>query len=71
MTDTISGILIILIGLFSMFGAVLNWRIVNRPGKLLNLLLGDTTARIVYGAVGFLLIVLGIGRLAGINWLGQ
>jgi hypothetical protein len=71
MSDTVSGILIILIGLLAIIGAALNWRIVTHPRKLLNLLLGDTIAKTIYIAVGFILLVLGIGRVLGLGWLGK
>ncbi len=71
MTDTISGFVFILIGLLAIIGAALNWRIVTRSGKLLNLLIGDTVARTIYVVAGFLLLVLGVGRIIGFSWLGR
>ena len=71
MTDTVIGIIIILIGLLAIIGAALNWRLVTRSGKLLNLLLGDTIARTIYIAAGFVLLVLGVGKLIGMNWIGK
>ena len=70
MTDTTSGIIIILSGLLALIGSVLNWRIVSHPGKLFNRLFGDTVARIIYGVVGIFLIVMGIGLLIGTHWFG-
>lgn len=52
-----------------MVGAALNWGIVSRPGKLLNRIFGDTTARIIYFVSGVFLFVIGVGRLIGANWL--
>ena len=62
-SDTFAGIVVIASGGLALVGAALNWRIVSHSGKLLNRLLGDTVARAVYGAVGVVLITLGIGRL--------
>jgi hypothetical protein len=70
MSEKIAGILVILVGLLAFFGATLNWRIVSHSGKLLNRLFGDTVARVVYGAIGILLIVMGIGLLIGAHWFG-
>ena len=67
MTDTMSGIILILIGLLVAIGAALNWRIVTRSGKLLNLLLGDTIARTIYIVIGILIAVLGFAMIIGIN----
>jgi hypothetical protein len=66
----ITGLLFMVIGPLIMAGSLLNWRIVSHPGKLLNLLLGDTLARIIYFVVGIALFILGIGRLIGTNWFG-
>ena len=63
MSSVTLGIVLIVIGLVAILGAALNWRIVNRPGKLFNRLLGDTAARAIYAAVGVVLIVLGAMRL--------
>jgi uncharacterized membrane protein YuzA (DUF378 family) len=71
MTETVSGILIILIGLLTVIGSALNWRVVTRPGKLLNLLLGDMVARTIYIVIGILLLVLGVGRVFGLPWIVQ
>ena len=71
MTDTIEGIIFILIGLLAIIGTALNWRLVTRPSKLLNLALGDTIARTIYIAAGFVLLVLGVGRIIGMDWLGK
>lgn len=62
-SDTFAGIVVIASGGLALVGVALNWRIVSHSGKLLNRLLGDTVARAVYGAVGVVLITLGIGRL--------
>jgi hypothetical protein len=69
MSNTISGIIIILVGLLAMIGSALNWRLVTHPRKILNIVLGDTIARTIYIVVGVLLVVLGVGIMLGINWL--
>ncbi len=71
MSATVSGIVLVLAGLLAIIGAVLNWSIIMRPGKLFNRLVGETVARPIYIAVGFVLIVLGILRFAGISLFGR
>ncbi|MBI5296248.1 MAG: hypothetical protein HY869_12305 [Chloroflexi bacterium] len=71
MTETVSGILIILLGLLTMIGSVLNWGLVTRPGKLLNILLGDMVARTIYFVIGILLLVLGVDMAFGLHWIVQ
>jgi uncharacterized membrane protein YidH (DUF202 family) len=63
MSDMVTGFVMIAIGIVAVIGAALNWRIVSRSGKLLNLLLGDSVARAVYAAVGLVLVALGVVRL--------
>ena len=65
---TITGFIFIGIGILIMVGAALNWGIVSRPGKLLNRLLGETAARIIYFVAGIFLFVVGVGRLIGAKW---
>ena len=50
-----------------MLGSALNWRIISRSGKLLNMLLGDTVARVVYFTVGIGFVFLGLNRLTGLD----
>ena len=64
MTDTTVGIILIMIGVLTMLGAALNWRIVSHSGKLLNMLLGDSAARTIAFIVGALVFIVGIGRTA-------
>jgi hypothetical protein len=64
----ITGYLFVGIGILIMIGAALNWGIVSRPGKLLNRILGDTVARVIYFVAGIFLFVVGVGRLIGANW---
>ena len=66
MNETSVGFLMIAIGIVTIIGAALNWRIVSHSGKLLNRLLGNTIARAIYGAVGLVLIALGVMRLFAI-----
>jgi hypothetical protein len=65
---TILGLIFIAIGVLTMVGAALNWRIVSHSGKLLNRILGDNVARVIYFAAGIFLLVVGVGRLIGANW---
>ena len=62
------GFILILFGVLAMLGAALNWRIVTRTGKLLNMIFGDTVARIVYFAVGIFMFIRGVEILIGANW---
>lgn len=68
MDSSITGYLMILLGILVMLGAALNWRIVSRSGKLLNMLLGDNVARIVYFVVGIIFVLIGLNRLTGLDW---
>lgn len=56
------------IGVLAMLGSALNWGIVSRSGKLLNMLVGDTIARVIYFVLGIVLFVLGLNQLTGANW---
>lgn len=67
MNDTVVGFLLIAIGVLAIIGAALDWRIVSHSGKLLNRLLGDTIARVIYAAVGLVLVVLGLMRLLSLQ----
>ena len=71
MNNTVTGIILVLAGLVTMIGAALNWGIVMRPNKLFNRIAGESVARPVYIAIGFVLIVLGILRFAGIGLFGR
>jgi len=68
MNSTGSGIILIVFGLPAMIGATLNWRFISRSRKLVNLLFGETIARIIYFVAGVLLFIVGIERLIGANW---
>ena len=52
-----------------MLGAAMNWSIVSRSGKLINRLLGETVARVIYFGVGVLVFVKGIELAIGAHWL--
>ena len=69
MNSTVSGAILIVIGLLAIIGAALNWRFISRSRKLINLVFGETVARIIYFVAGVLLFSVGIGRLIGVNWL--
>jgi len=71
MNSTVSGVVLILLGLLTMLGAALNWWIIMRPSRLFNRLIGEKVARPIYIAIGFVLLVIGIGRLVGISWLNR
>ena len=69
MTPATSGIVLIVIGAIAMLGAVFNWWIITRSRRLLNMLLGDKAARVIYFVIGALLFIRGIGQLLGKNWI--
>ena len=65
---TVTGSIFIAMGVITMLGSTLNWRIVSRPGKLFNLIFGDAAARVIYFIAGIFLFVVGIGKLIGAIW---
>ena len=65
---TITGLIFLAMGILIMIGAALDWGIVSRPGKLLNRIVGDTVARVIYFVAGIFLFAVGVGRLLGTNW---
>jgi len=67
MNTTITGFALIGVGALTMICAALNWRIVSRPGKLLNRVLGDSMARLLYFIGGGFVFLMGIGKLIGMN----
>jgi len=69
MTSTIVGLIMTASGVFAMMGAALNWRLVTGSEKLLNMLLGDTVARVIYFLAGVILFVLGVGELIDASWM--
>lgn len=69
MDSTIAGLILIAVGALAMLGAVLNWRIVTRSGKLLNMVLGDMVARVLYFGVGIFLFLKGLEIMIGVDWV--
>ena len=67
--NTLPAIAVILIGLLSLLGAVLdwNWFIANRKVRIFVRLLGRTGARILYVILGGILMVYGGTMLAALN----
>ncbi len=63
-----AGLMLMLAGLLGLLGGALNWRIVTNPDKLFNRLLGNTGARVIYVLIGIALILVGVGRLVGLDW---
>ena len=59
MEQTTTGMVVIGIGLLSILGALLNWRIVVGSGKLIPRLLGPAGAKIFMIILGLALIGLG------------
>ena len=68
LNPTVTGSIFVAMGVLAMVGAVLNWSIVSRSGKLFNLIFGDSLARIIYFIAGIFLFMVGIGKLIGVNW---
>lgn len=71
MSDTTVGLLMALIGILTMVGAALNWRIVTHPGKLLNIIFGDRIAQIIAFLVVLFIFTLGITEILGLTWIGD
>jgi hypothetical protein len=69
MSTTITGLILIVLGVLVMIGSAMNWWIVTRPEKLINRLLGDTTARVIYFGIGVFTFVKGIELAIGVRWL--
>ena len=68
MSTTLIALGLIAAGALTMLGAAMNWGIVSHHGKLLNRLLGDSVARIIYFVTGIFVFLMGIGRLIGSDW---
>lgn len=68
MNSTVTGYLMIVLGILVMLGSALNWRIITRSGKMLNMLMGDKIARVVYFLLGIFFLLLGINQLTGLDW---
>ena len=67
MDSVLAGYIMIALGILAMLGSALNWRLVSRSGKLMNMLLGDTAARVVYFLVGLAFVFLGLNRVTGFS----
>ena len=67
MDSILAGYLMIALGILAMLGSALNWRMVSRSGKLLNMLLGDVAARVVYFLVGLAFVFLGLNRVTSFS----
>ena len=65
MNQIIPGVVVVLAGIITILGALLNWRIVMNPGKLIPRLLGPKISQVVFVIVGIVLIGLGIGLILG------
>jgi hypothetical protein len=68
MSSTVSGWLMVTLGFLIMLGSALNWRVISRSGKILNMIIGDTAARIVYFILGIVFFIMGLNQLTGLNW---
>jgi len=66
---TVAGWILIVAGILAMLGSALNWQIITRSGKLLNMVLGDTVARVIYFGVGVFVFIKGIELVIGAHWL--
>jgi hypothetical protein len=66
MEQTMSGMVIIGVGILSILGALLNWSIVVGSGKLIPRLLGPIGAKIFMIVAGLVIIGFGIGILLGL-----
>ena len=64
----IYGIFFVLVGLFSILGAVKNWDFFmnNRKAYIWVKLFGRNGARIFYGILGFVIAIIGLGISVGI-----
>ena len=69
MGDQATGLALTAVGVLTMLGAVLNWRIVTHAGKIFNRLFGDTMARVIYFVAGVFLFIKGIELMIGAHWL--
>ena len=56
-------------GIFAILGTSMNRMIVMGSGKLLNMLLGDTMAHVIYFLTGVILFVLGVGEFIAASWM--
>ena len=56
-------------GIFAILGTSMNRMIAMGSGKLLNMLLGDTRAHVIYFLTGVILFVLGVGEFIAASWM--
>jgi len=68
MSSTTAGLVMVILGFLAMLGSAMNWKIITRSGKLLNMMLGDTIARVIYFVVGAVIFALGLEQMLGANW---
>jgi hypothetical protein len=66
---TVAGWILVVLGVLVMLGSAMNWWIVTRSGKLINRLLGDTPARVLYFGIGAFTFLKGIEIAAGLRLL--
>lgn len=65
MDQTGSALIVIGLGILIFVGALLNWRILMNPGKLIPRLFGPTGAKIFLFIIGLALIVFGVSLMLG------
>jgi hypothetical protein len=68
MNSKSAGYLLVALGILMLLGAGLNWRIISRLGRVLNLLLSSKDVRAIDSFLGDLFFAMGISQLTGINW---
>ncbi len=68
-STNVAGLILVIAGMLAMLGSALNWRLITRSGKLLNMVLGDRIARVIYFGVGIFVFIKGIELLIGAHWL--
>jgi len=68
MDTWLPGLILVLVGVLAMLGTAMNWRIVTRSGKLLNIVLGDKIARVIYFGVGIFLFAKGNEMMTDARW---
>lgn len=68
MSDVWMGIIVILVGLFTLGGAIGNWDwfMNNRRARFFVAILSRTGARIFYGILGALFVLLGLLAMTGV-----
>jgi len=69
MSPVMAGFILIVAGILVMLGSAMDWRIITRPGKLINRILGDAAARVIYFGIGIFAFVKGIELAIDVHWL--